>query len=93
MTSRQFIGLIERKLAEHGIGKVIPDEDRINEAYRLFVRNGRIKQVVEDAIEAMDAAAIDVPPGLAAKVREYLEDHPEASWDAAVRLLVDDGDL
>ena len=93
MTSRQFIGLIERKLAEHGIGKVIPDEDRINEAYRLFVRNGRIKQVVEDAIEAMDAAPIDVSPGLAAKVREYLEDHPEASWDSAVRILVDDGDL
>jgi hypothetical protein len=62
-------------------------------AYRLFVRNGRIKQVVGDAIEAMDAAAVDVPVGLDAKVREYLEDHPEASWDSAVRILVDDGDL
>jgi hypothetical protein len=94
MTSRQFIDLIERKLAEHGIGKVIPDEDRIAEAYRLFVRNGRIKQAVEAAIEAMeDAAVVDVPAGLDAKVREYLEDHLEASWDAAVRFLVDDGDL
>jgi hypothetical protein len=41
----------------------------------------------------MDAAAVDVPVGLDAKVREYLEDHPEASWDSAVRILVDDGDL
>jgi hypothetical protein len=70
MTSRQFIVLIERKLAEHGIGKVIPDEDRINEAYRLFVRNGRIKQTVDAAIEAMDDVPIDVPRGLEAKVRE-----------------------
>ena len=59
MTLRQFIDLIERKLAEHGIGKVIPDEDRINEAYRLFVRNDRIKQTVDAAIEAMEDVAID----------------------------------
>ena len=38
LDSRQFIDFIERKLAEHGISKVIPEPAALANAFRLFVR-------------------------------------------------------
>ena len=44
LTSRQFIDLIERKLAEAGVRKVIPPKNDLEAAYRLFVRGSRSRK-------------------------------------------------
>jgi hypothetical protein len=86
MTSRQFIDLLEAKLTEHGVGKVIPDARMIEDAYRLFVRGERARRVAEEALAAMsEEEGIAVPADLEARVRGYLEQHPAEAWDDAVR--------
>jgi len=89
MTSRQFIDLIERKLAAHGVKKIVPEKGQLEKAYRLFVRNARVKEVVEAAIDAMTETPIEVPADLDEQVHEVLEEHPALSWDKAVRKVLE----
>jgi len=88
MTSAQFIGLIERKLAEHGVRKVIPDKERLADAYRLFVRSDRTKAIVEAAIAGMADEPIAVPRDLDKQVRAILRKEPALSWETAVRKVL-----
>ena len=90
MTSRQFIDLIRRKVMASGVTKVVPGKEQLDEAFRLFIRNTRVKAVVESAMAAMTEEAIEVPADLEEQVREALEADPTLSWDEAVKELVDD---
>src|SRR5262245_15777673 len=85
-----FIAFVERKLAEHGIKKVIPESNKLEEAFRLFARGERIRQAVEEAIEALEDEEIDVPDDLDRRVREYLEENPAKPWTEAVHRLADE---
>ena len=58
MTGDQFVTFIEGKLEEHGVTKVIPDEELLGEAYRLFRRGQRIEKIIEEAL-AEDAGESD----------------------------------
>ena len=49
MTSPQFVAFIERKLREHGIAKVIPDETLLAEMYAGFEKGRRLKDAVSEA--------------------------------------------
>jgi hypothetical protein len=89
MTSPEFVALLERKLAEHGVGKVIPDARDLANAYRLFERGARAKRVVDEALAAMSREEIVAPADLEERVRAYLAEHPEASWDEGVEALSD----
>jgi hypothetical protein len=91
LTSDQLVGFIERKLAEHGIRKVIPQADLLGEAYRLFVNSARLEKIVEEAIEDIeDQDDLDAPVDLRERVAEYLQRHPESRWDAAVAAIADE---
>jgi hypothetical protein len=92
LTSRQFIDFLESKLTEHGVGKVIPDADRLANVYRLFVRSKRAKQVAEEALAAMSTKGITAPADLEEQVRAYLTKNPGAAWDDAVAILAGNGD-
>jgi hypothetical protein len=93
LTSDQLVGLIERKLAEHGIRKVIPEADLLGDAYRLFVSSARLEKIVEKAIEDIeDQDDLDAPVDLGERVAEYLQQHSESGWDAAVAAIADDDD-
>jgi DNA topoisomerase VI subunit B len=87
MTSRQFVDHLEAKLAEHGVGKVIPENGRLEEAYRLFVRGARARRVAEAALAAMATETISPPPDLEEQVRAYLTMNPDVAWDDAVLSL------
>lgn len=94
LTSDQLVGFIEGKLVEHGIRKVIPQDDLLGYAYRLFVRSARLKKIVEKAIEDIqDQDDLVAPVDLRESVAEYLLQHPELSWDAAVAAIADEVDL
>ncbi len=68
-----------------GVRKIIPAKKDLDEAYRLFVRSQRFKQVVDEALADRIEAAIAVPKDLEARVKAYLKEHPATAWDHAVR--------
>ena len=90
MTSLQFLDFLEAKLAEHGVSKVISSARHLADVYRLFERGERARRVVEEALAAMAKEEIAAPADLEERVRAYLSEHPEASWDEAVAALVED---
>lgn len=85
MTSDQFIAFIEDKLTEAGIARIVPPNDQLAEAYRLFVRSKEIEGIVEQAIDALADAEVTIPDNLEGRVRAYVTEHPDESWEDAVR--------
>ena len=84
---RPCLGMIEDKLEEHGVSKVIPDEDCLVSAYRraaeqAFVQK-QIDEVIDEARELGENA--EIPKGLRALVEEHLRDDRTATWDSVVR--------
>jgi len=61
MTSDQLIAFVERKLAQHGIKKVVPDGERLAETYRLVGRTDRIKKIVEAELAMFEDETDEVP--------------------------------
>ena len=88
LTSRQLVDLIERRLREHGIGKVVPDIDDLGETYRHYARAPKIKEAIEKAIADMPDDAVEVPADLEEQVKAYLEENPECPWEEAVAEIV-----
>jgi hypothetical protein len=91
MTSNQFIAFLERKLAEHGVRKLIPE----TEILAQHARRVREQLLAERQIEeirrklAEDAQEGDgVPEDLRERVEEKLRQEPYLSWDAAVAQIV-----
>jgi hypothetical protein len=90
MTSPQFIDFIEHKLLEHGIKKVVPKKDDLMKAYNLFARAHTVKQIVRRELTKLNGAAVArAPRDIAERVHEYLKEHPEQRWDAAVEQIAE----
>jgi len=87
LTSDQLIAFIERKLDAHGVKKVVPTEERLAEAYKLFVRSTRLEEAVKKLVEEQSDQTVDVPTDLEEQVAQYLKEHPTARWDDAVKEL------
>jgi hypothetical protein len=90
MASDEFIDFVESKLAEHGIAKIVPAKNRLDEAFRLFARGELIRQAIEDMIKARTAEDILVPKDLEQRVRNYLDENPEEPWASAVRHIAEE---
>jgi hypothetical protein len=80
MTSEQFIALIERKLAENGIGKIVPTREYLEKAYRLFERGRRLKEAFEKAKQETSEIEIPVPDDTEQRVADC--DAPSAASHA-----------
>jgi hypothetical protein len=94
MTSRQLIDFVEDKLKEHGIGKIIPNENTLADTYHLFATSDRLSESFDEMKEKLDEeeseeTKIRIPDDLAAKVRAKLQEKPDITWHRAVRLIVD----
>jgi hypothetical protein len=87
--SDELVEFIEQKLEEHGIKKVVPDDERLADAFRLFVHSARVKEIVETALEDDDRELIEVPADLSKQVDAYLKAHPEEPWEVAVRTIAE----
>jgi Topoisomerase 6 subunit A/Spo11, Toprim domain len=83
LPSDRLVEFIERKLQQHGIAKVVPDQNQLEQTYRLFARSKQVQEVVATALASTPTGEISVPDDLEGRVREYLEQHPDARWDAA----------
>ena len=91
MTSPQFVAFIERKLRENGIAKVLPDEKLLVEMYVGFEKGRRLNDAVRE-LDEIDMSGFKVPKDLRRRVLQYLKQHPEVRWDAAVSALVTERD-
>ncbi len=93
LASDDLVALIEDKLDEHGVSKVIPDEDCLVSAYRraaeqAFVQK-QIDEVIDEARELGEGAQI--PKGLRDKVKKRLQREPATTWDQIVKEIANRG--
>jgi hypothetical protein len=93
MTSRQLVDFVERKLRQHGIGKVIPNDDTLAETYEMFVKSDRLEKAfkeMQDGLEDdVDEDSIEAPENLRVQVKKLLKKYPDITWHRAVELIID----
>ena len=82
MTSDQFIDWLKRKLDANGIGKVVPDEEVLREAYRRAILLATIQKRIDELLDD-DEGPVEVPGDLPALVAEHLEGTTK-SWDEVI---------
>jgi hypothetical protein len=95
LTSPEMVEFIERKLKANHIEKIVPSEESMAEAYRLFTRNAKVQEAVDKAVEEIDEDDEDeteVPADLEKRVRDHLAKHPTVRWDQAVQKIARDAE-
>jgi len=92
LASDQLVAFIERKLKEHGISKVVPDNDTLAAAYRRMRRQLTVQQVIDKAVAELggEDEALPVPRNLESLIAKRLKENPAKSWDAALREIAED---
>ena len=90
MTSRQLVDFIEARFAEHGVKKVIPDDDVIEAHARRIIKQRLVKQAIarisKELIE--QAATVDLREDLREHIDVLLEENPELPWDEALARII-----
>ena len=89
LASDELIAFIERKLAQHGIAKVVPDQGTLADAYQRMHRQAAVQAAVEEALDDVDDAEIPAPKELQSRIRKILKSQPTTSWDVALRGIVE----
>ena len=89
-TSDQLVAWLEGKLDEHGIAKVVPDDDALELAYRRGLAAAYFEDHARDVIDAAreHAAAANLPADLRHRVEAALEADPTRPWPTIVRDLL-----
>jgi hypothetical protein len=87
LASDQLVALIERKLAKHGIRKVIPDDGTLADAYRRMHKQAVIQEKIDNLIEELDQSEIEVPANLRQRIEKAIKTNPTQSWDSVMRDL------
>jgi hypothetical protein len=89
LTSDQLVAFVERKLKLHRVRKIVPEQQMLADAYRLFARSHEAEQIVRRELQKLDGGpSIPVPLDLDKQVRKYLDEHPDVCWDDAVAAIV-----
>jgi hypothetical protein len=91
MTSEQFVGFIKRKLAEHGIEKIVPSKQALDKAYRLFERGRRLEQTFDKMAMDLEIADARTPDDIEKRIAEIMRERPTLRWDAAVKEVLEHG--
>ena len=90
MTSRQLVDFVEAALAANGVEKVMPTSEVLEQQARhrlqVMLTNKRLAEQADEI--AQQAAAMPLPEGLTAQIRELLDRQPELSWDQALAQLI-----
>jgi hypothetical protein len=91
MTSDALIEMIERKLKDYGLEKVIPVGDLLAETYRGFHRSQQLRKKFEEMQRKFEenASEIKVPADLKERVRAVLDEHDDLRWDDAIQIVLD----
>jgi hypothetical protein len=87
LPSDELVAFVERKFAEHGVAKVVPDDDMLAGTYRAFIRGQRLQEIFDCQSAKADKGDLVVPADLREKVEAGLKKHPAWRWDDAVRKI------
>ena len=79
MTSEQFVAFIKRKLAEHGVEKIVPSKQTLDKAYQLFERGRRLEEAFDKMATDLETADARAPHDIEKRVSRNLEGAPDAS--------------
>lgn len=82
MTSEQFVAWLERKFAELGVSKVIPDDETLADAYHHARKLARLQHLLDEAVASLPDEEVDTT-GLAERVLHLIEGN-EMAWDEAL---------
>ena len=90
MPADVFVGFLERKLAEHGVRKVVPDSGTLERHARRVIERRLAEAALREnrARVQEEAASAELPADLDDRVRSVLEDRPELPWDLAVAAVI-----
>ena len=91
MTSDEFVAFVEKKLADDGAAKVVPDSSILANAYRAFVGSKRAEALLAPELERLKGEAVNVPRDLNERVRGWVKANPTETWDEALAALAVDG--
>jgi hypothetical protein len=88
MTSAEFV--IEAKFREHGVSKVLPDDEVMRLHARRVVEQRPAEKELEKIREriAKKEALTPLPEDLRQQVETRLADNPAQSWADAVALVI-----
>jgi hypothetical protein len=86
MTSGVFVQFLERKLAEHGVKKLVPEDNVLKQHARRVLTRTLLNMRLDDIRPQVDAKAarIVLPADLRQQVEAALQRHPDIPWDLAV---------
>lgn len=90
--SQDLIEWLEAKFAEHGIEKVIPDDELLEDACRHVMEARYLEQHTDEILKMAReySAELDIPSDLREQVEAALQDHPTIAWDQAIRNVADE---
>jgi hypothetical protein len=89
MTNPQLIEFVERKLKEHGVKKVIPDEPTLQIELRACVSRKRVTRKIREIERqvAQGMKSFKMPKNLRSKVTNKFEQNATLSWRDAIGAL------
>jgi hypothetical protein len=90
MSSGQFVGFIERTLAEHSVRKVVPKDGSLLEQHARRIMVGTLMNRSLDALRPQaetEAAHIELPLDLTNQIDALLKRKPDLPWDLAVAAI------
>jgi DNA topoisomerase VI subunit A len=95
MTSDELITFIEGKFEEHGVSKVVPDDDVLELHARRMLERRMVLREMDKLLPDIRKRVADtaLPADLQELVEGLLEEQPAIPWDAAVAEIInrDDG--
>ena len=83
-----FVLFVEADLVANCVRKVVPAAAGLDQTYAAMRREPMARQGLEAELGRLNEELIATPGDLEEQVR----DHPEATWDAAVRAIVEEDD-
>ena len=88
-TSDDFIKWIESKLDDQGVKKIVPDKDKLKDAFARAIKVAFINNAIEAAQEHAEEAAQKnpLPKTLKRMIDKRLKEDPTLSWDKVVAHL------
>jgi hypothetical protein len=89
MTSPQFIAWLEGKFAEHGVGKVLPDEETLALAWCRARRITAANRAIAKLLKKVNEDDCTPPPDLAEQIQKQLKVGKPESWDEILLRLAE----
>jgi hypothetical protein len=91
MSSPQLVEFVEHKLAEHGVQKLVPDDQILEDQARRVIKSRLIKELLEKFADNIqqETNETELPDDFRQQVERVLEEHPTLPWDAAVSRVLD----